>query len=619
MSEKLKLKVQLSIIEDLGIKLYGNLGPVLSELISNSWDADAKHVSITLPEEKITPKSTITITDDGHGLSYDDIQSKYLMIGRKRRVDGEITKKGRKVIGSKGIGKLSVFGVANVVEIETVSNKKITTFKMNLNDILKAARNNKIYYPRITINKKQTSKNNGTIVKLHALKRKSEIDVDIIRKNVSRHFDIINKNFVVNVNNKPITANDKISDSDKEYVWCIKNIPGKKNSKFNLSGRIDSNHKNWVVTGEIFTTKNPLLESDRGIVLLSRGKLVHSGTTFNIKSGEKFSYSYMGGELDVGFLDQQNKDLISTDRQSIIWDEPESIALQQWGQKIMRNISTTWSNKRRDKRLSVLKTDAHTKKWLAGLEPFQIKMANKIMDVIAKQESNNNPDELKNIMQFCTASFGFDAFQNLINDIEDDPNAKELLKLAKKWQIVEAGEIFNIISGRLETIKQFEKFVIKNAKEIPTIHKIFKESPWLIEPTWTHWTDEVTYSKLLRKKFPNKKLTIQNKRIDFMSITSGNTLNVIEIKRPRHVIRKQDMDQLAAYVSFVEDNLGNAPDRPFRDVVGYIVSGSIPTNSLVKKQIDEDSKNRRYVKTYGELVVSANKLHEDYKLKLPKK
>lgn len=41
---KYKMKISLNIIEHLGINLYSNLPAVLSEIVANSWDADATEV-----------------------------------------------------------------------------------------------------------------------------------------------------------------------------------------------------------------------------------------------------------------------------------------------------------------------------------------------------------------------------------------------------------------------------------------------------------------------------------------------------------------------------------------------------------------------------------------------
>ena len=41
-------------IEHLGLKLYSKLPPVISELVSNAYDADSPKVEISLPSGEIT-------------------------------------------------------------------------------------------------------------------------------------------------------------------------------------------------------------------------------------------------------------------------------------------------------------------------------------------------------------------------------------------------------------------------------------------------------------------------------------------------------------------------------------------------------------------------------------
>ena len=53
----LALDVDLTVINGLGINLHGKLPPVMSEMVSNSWDADASRVEIRLPEGGIGPES----------------------------------------------------------------------------------------------------------------------------------------------------------------------------------------------------------------------------------------------------------------------------------------------------------------------------------------------------------------------------------------------------------------------------------------------------------------------------------------------------------------------------------------------------------------------------------
>ena len=41
-----KLKIQLTVLDELGVNLYSNTPAMLSELVANSWDADAENVQI---------------------------------------------------------------------------------------------------------------------------------------------------------------------------------------------------------------------------------------------------------------------------------------------------------------------------------------------------------------------------------------------------------------------------------------------------------------------------------------------------------------------------------------------------------------------------------------------
>src|SRR5271166_4966797 len=100
---ELVMTISLNALEHLGINLYSNIPAVLSEIVANAWDADAKKVAITI--DKAT--ETIAIEDDGTGMDRDGVVDRFLTVGFKRRDDmGATTPAGRKPMGRKGIGKL---------------------------------------------------------------------------------------------------------------------------------------------------------------------------------------------------------------------------------------------------------------------------------------------------------------------------------------------------------------------------------------------------------------------------------------------------------------------------------------------------------------------------------
>ena len=85
-NHKYKMSLTLNVLNHLGINLYSNVPAVLSEVVANSWDADASEVNIKIKD------GSITITDDGDGMDENDINKKYLAVGYKKRDDIKITK-----------------------------------------------------------------------------------------------------------------------------------------------------------------------------------------------------------------------------------------------------------------------------------------------------------------------------------------------------------------------------------------------------------------------------------------------------------------------------------------------------------------------------------------------
>src|SRR3954465_4681726 len=70
-------------LEHLGTQLYKQRTVALAELAANCWDAGATAVRISVPEpDDYDPASSvITVTDDGRGMTDDEVDNDYLVIG----------------------------------------------------------------------------------------------------------------------------------------------------------------------------------------------------------------------------------------------------------------------------------------------------------------------------------------------------------------------------------------------------------------------------------------------------------------------------------------------------------------------------------------------------------
>lgn len=146
MTDIYKMTVDLNVLDHLGINLYSNIAAVLTEAVANAWDADAETVDI-----KIDPNgSWIEIIDDGIGMSVDDMNGKYLRVGYRRRDEdvehGKTTAKGRPVMGRKGLGKLSLFSIANVIEVESAKDGAAHGLRMTVEGIHESVQRKEPFY-----------------------------------------------------------------------------------------------------------------------------------------------------------------------------------------------------------------------------------------------------------------------------------------------------------------------------------------------------------------------------------------------------------------------------------------------------------------------------------------
>lgn len=346
-SNELFMTFDPKTIEHLGLQMYSTLPPVIAEVVANAYDADAENVRIYL--EDIEQKS-ITVTDDGHGMPFIDINDKFLAIGRNRRKEGEGDRspiKHRAVIGKKGIGKLSFFGIARRIEVETIQDKKKNAFALDWNDLMKSKG---IYKPEILIPKDTTTREkNGTRVMLSVILRKSPFDPKNIAISLSRLFSVFGDDFIVKIVYNKDEDNAILVTNELKYEYVDEELSWKfpvANKKFETDYQYQNDIK-----GNIVSSKKTIPEVMRGIALFSRGKLVNDHSFYTIKA-TSLGYSYITGWLDVSFIDDwKEKDVIATNRRSLRMEDEDVEDLVKFIERAITSFYYKQREVRREKRI----------------------------------------------------------------------------------------------------------------------------------------------------------------------------------------------------------------------------------------------------------------------------
>ncbi len=210
MQEKKELRISfdISTIDNLGVKLYSTIPPMLAELVANAWDADAHNVWIELSDEK----KSIEVRDDGCGMSFDELNDKFLKVGRNRRVelDADATESGRPVLGRKGVGKLSMFGIGKNIIITSSKDGSTTKFELDYDRIKDEGDS---YRPEILEPDGSELNGSGTDILIKNVNRKSDFDLEGIENGLRQRFHVFSKDFAVHINNDIVIDT---AESDEE-------------------------------------------------------------------------------------------------------------------------------------------------------------------------------------------------------------------------------------------------------------------------------------------------------------------------------------------------------------------------------------------------------------------
>ena len=113
--KRLDMRVAAKVLQQLASGIYRSPAGSIKELVSNSFDADAKRVDIKIQiDERQRKVDKIVVKDRGCGMDFAEFEWFSTHIGTSlKRTQGDTTPGGRPIIGKIGIGLLSVGNATN--------------------------------------------------------------------------------------------------------------------------------------------------------------------------------------------------------------------------------------------------------------------------------------------------------------------------------------------------------------------------------------------------------------------------------------------------------------------------------------------------------------------------
>ena len=618
-----EMTVDLNVLNHLGIKLYSSIPAVISEAVANAWDADAERVDIEIDDD------TISITDDGHGMTSNDLNTKFLTVGYQRRKSGNSkSPDGRDVLGRKGIGKLSLFSIADTIEVRSVKNGQKSGLVLSLPEIQESIeRGDKKYAPnQIAADKISISK--GTQIKIRDIRKQTNRAPAALRRRLARRFSSIGqtvdgKRFDVFVNNVEVTTEDREYYKKVEFLWSYGERGEEVKPQTNARKIFDrnANFTGWIGTvakaGDLMSEDGDNLND---IQIMVRGRVAQEKTLQFF--GEDGLYaSYVVGEIHADWLDDDNlEDIATSNRQSLIEDDPRVVKLKEQIRAELKHIQGKWTDLRnKDGAKEALKVP-QVEEWFKTLGPDQKSKAEQLFGKINKLSLD--PEDKKPLFKYGVLAFEKLRLRDNLSKIDtvSDNDLTGYLHAFENHDELESQLYYEISKGRLDIINSFEGLTEEDKLEKILQEFLFKHI-WLLDPAWDRAATDPVMEKEVKKavlgddEFDGEYMK-EIGRIDIQYRKSGGEHIIIELKRSGRVT---NTDELFAQVRKYQRKMNQLLTHLGRSGEAFEIVCLIGKDLSDWKEPQGRENSRRIldtanarVMTYKQLIGNARRAYSEY-------
>ena len=574
---KYVMTLSLHVLNELGINLYSNVPAVLAEVIANSWDADATKVSIEIDRVK----GCIVITDDGHGMQVDEnvneINDKYLHVGYHRREEEDevdedgnnlvrdehgnsVTRKFRRpVMGRKGIGKLSLFSIANEFQVHTAKNGHKAGCIMSTQDIRDQIKEESGTYNPRPIPAQKVQVNQGTRVVLTSLKKDLNQASANLRRRLARRFGIRGDkyNFEISIDGEKVLIEDRDYFHKVQYLWEYGNSdPSLRSQCSRLAeyhqrpNHVDPDNElevtGWIGTSYRSGDLKEGKESINKVVILVREKLAQEDILEEFGEGGVYA-SYVFGEIQADFLDEDAlEDIATSSRQKVIEDDSRYVALRTFIGGELKEIQSKWTDLRNTKGEDEARQIPAINEWFEGLGPDHKRKARALF---GKINQLNLEDEQRKVL-FQNGVIAFETLRHKEQlDKLDSLSAMDLPTIAQIFydlDDLEATLYYRIVHERLRVIGALKSAVDDNALEKVLQEHIFTHL-WLLDPSWERATETVpsymerSVTSMLEDVGGKLSPAERSSRLDIKYTTAQGKHVIVELKRADRALSTNDI------------------------------------------------------------------------------
>ena len=531
MAETARFRVDPRLARLLG-EGYRSSEQALRELVDNAWDADAENVWINLPAEELPniscPEGRIIVSDDGLGMTEQEVLNAYLLVARGRITKGEFTAgKSRRVKGRKGIGKFAGLVMANHMTVKTVARGKQTIVEIDKSSLLDAAGD--LEDVELPIDVKDAAKlPSGTTVTLSELSQALSFpDPQRVRQILALEYRHV-RDFSIFVNDQKLAHED---------------IPGDtKNASAPLPQAGFTNLR--------FTIMDKPKAREAGIAIRVGGKVVGKPTFLGLEDDDsipKKALQRLVGEIDADSVIEEGA--VTADWGGFIENNRAFIEMRAWAvAQIRPEIERVFA---REINLAKARRQKEINRRLEFLPECRSACAKRELDRIFSRFWTDSDEKIDTMVSLVLDAFEKDEYYLVCEQIEQ-ASQSDVARLAEAlgdFGLTDMAIMARQARRRLMFLDYLDCLANDDSTLEATIHRALETNLWVFGPEYALISSNKTLrhviSDFLERTFKGERA---NKRPDlFLGQDLQESKLLIEFKRPKMPVGRDAERQAKEY------------------------------------------------------------------------
>lgn len=559
-------------LDDHAGRVISNPHIAIVELVANSWDAGARRVDITWPDEE---GGVFEIVDEGTGMTKEGFENVWPELNYNRvqrqgsRVifpDSSVTIK-RSAYGRNGKGRHSLFCFSDEYYVETWKNNVASSFH------IKRSHGELPYEIRFV--KEYSKEGHGTKICCDLIN--NYIEEKEVQELLGSKF-ITDPDFSIYLNGNKIDLFKMQDYEEEEYE-----IPGE-DVKVRIL-RFDSKK-----TGRI--------SKHHGVAWWVNKRLVgeHSwkgleGAYLDGRTSEAKRYTFIV-EADLlrdevkpdwtGFKDTPRADRIIQSVNSHIFD----------------SIQTLMQDIRRETKMMILTPYKKNLKQLSNLSKEQV---GRFVDQIQMKCPTMTQRDLSNTIEILTnmelSRTGYGLLQQLVHLSPDDLDS--LSEILDNWSITDARKVLDELQWRLKVIIKIESLVEDpETNELHELQPLFETGLWIFGPEYEgiQFTSNKSLSTVVKQFFGGGNVDNPMKRPDFVALSDSSIgvyssdqydengevcgirkILIVELKRGGSTIRTKERRQAEDYATKI---MKSGKIDPSTEIICYVLGSKVDCEDI---------------------------------------